>query len=232
MGAGVVRLSAQGRPRRSLVKSGEFIWGAGPSITVPTATDDVLGSGKSSAGPSVVVLKIQKSFFGGMLVRHLWSFTGESDRQDVNQTLIQPFLNYNIADGWYLMTSPIYTSNWSASSGERWQAPIGGGCGKLMKVGDQPINLSMHGYYKRAEAQGRAGVAAALHRDALCFRGRKNGGESRDVTLARVFSCRVADESAPNPAARRAFPSAADTYRARKAPWRISAAVTRSAGQR
>jgi hypothetical protein len=72
---------------------GVFIWGAGPSITVPTAADDVLVSGEWSAGPSVAVRKIRKPFLGGMLVRHLWSFAAESDRQDVYQTLIQPFLN-------------------------------------------------------------------------------------------------------------------------------------------
>ncbi len=129
-------------------KSNGLIWGAGPSITLPTATDDVLGSGKWSIGPSLVGLKIAKPWLGGMLVRQLWSFAGESDRDDVNQTLIQPFLNYNMDRGWYLVTSPIFTANWSASSNERWTVPIGGGLGRIVKLGGkQPANLSMHAYY-------------------------------------------------------------------------------------
>jgi hypothetical protein len=127
--------------------SGEIIWGVGPSLSFPTATDDVLGSGKWSAGPSFVVLTIQKPFLGGVLFQHLWSFAGEGDRDSVNRTLIQPFLNYNMDDGWYLVTSPIITANWSADSGNRWTVPVGGGGGKLFRIGDQPINMSMQVHY-------------------------------------------------------------------------------------
>jgi hypothetical protein len=34
---------------------GKYIWGVGPVISFPTATDRVLGSGKWSAGPSLVL---------------------------------------------------------------------------------------------------------------------------------------------------------------------------------
>jgi len=128
--------------------SGKFIWGAGPSITFPTATDDVLGSGRWSAGPSFVGLTIQKPILAGVLLRQLWSFAGDSDRRSVNQTLIQPFLNYNLDDGWYLITAPVITANWlSESSDDRWTVPLGGGVGKLFKLGDQPINMNVQVYY-------------------------------------------------------------------------------------
>jgi hypothetical protein len=35
----------------SPAKSGELIWGVGPTFTLPTATDKLLGSGKFSLGP-------------------------------------------------------------------------------------------------------------------------------------------------------------------------------------
>ena len=123
----------------SPAKADKLIWGAGPSLTFPTATDDVLGSGKWSAGPSFVGLTIQKPIVGGVLLRHLWSFAGDSNRRSVNQSLIQPFVNYNLDDGWYLITSPIITLDWQAhSSSDRWAVPLGGGFGKLMRFGDQP----------------------------------------------------------------------------------------------
>ncbi len=125
-----------------------LIWGVGPSISAPTATDDVLGSGKWSLGPSAVGLVIEKPWVGGVLVRQLWSVGGDSDREDVNQTLLQPFVNYNMADGWYLASSPVVLANWSARSGERWTVPLGGGVGKILKLGGkQPANLSLHAYY-------------------------------------------------------------------------------------
>ena len=63
-----------------------FIWGIGPSITFPTASDDQLGSGKWSGGVSAVVLAQPKPWTVGFIARQLWSFAGDSDRQDVNQS--------------------------------------------------------------------------------------------------------------------------------------------------
>ena len=41
--------------------------------------------------------------------------------------LIQPFVNYNLPDAWYLVSAPIITANWEASSGNKWTVPLGGG---------------------------------------------------------------------------------------------------------
>src|SRR5215472_9464380 len=61
----------------------------------------------------------------GTLVRQLWSVAGPSDRPNVSQLLLQPFFNYNMAEGWYLVSSPIITANWKATSGSKWAFPIG-----------------------------------------------------------------------------------------------------------
>ena len=55
--------------------------------------------------------------------------------------------DYNLADGWYLTSSPIMTANWKADSGDKWTVPVGAGVGKLFKVGKLPINTSLQGYY-------------------------------------------------------------------------------------
>ncbi len=124
-----------------------FIWGIGPSITFPTATDDQLGSGKWSAGLSGIVLVQPKPWSLGLLARQLWSFAGDGDRQDVNQFLLQPFVNYNLDKGWYLLTDMAWVANWDAPSDEQWTIPIGGGFGKLMKFGNQPVNMRLEYYY-------------------------------------------------------------------------------------
>jgi len=131
----------------SPVKYDKAIWGIGPSITMPTATDDQLGSDKWSAGPTGIMLIQPKWGTYGGLVRHLWSFAGEDDRANVNQSLIQPFLNYNLPNGWYLLTDIIITANWQADSSNRWTVPLGGGVGKLFKIGNQPMNVRTEAYY-------------------------------------------------------------------------------------
>jgi len=123
------------------------IWGIGPSITFPTASEAQLGSEKWSAGPTGVMLLQPKWGTYGGLVRQLWSFSGEDDRSDVNQILIEPFINYNLEGGWYLITDMIITANWDADSSQRWTVPLGGGIGKLFKIGNQPINSRIEAYY-------------------------------------------------------------------------------------
>ncbi|MGB8553444.1 MAG: porin family protein, partial [Pseudolabrys sp.] len=54
---------------------------------------------------------------------------------------------YNMAHGWYLTSSPAITANWLAAPGEKWTVPIGGGFGRLFKVGDQPVNAQIQAFY-------------------------------------------------------------------------------------
>jgi hypothetical protein len=132
----------------SPVKYDKVIWGVGPSINLPTATDDQLGSGKWSAGITGVALTQPSWGSMGGLVRQLWSFAGDSDRRNVKQTLIEPFLNYNLDNGWYLLTDLVITANWEAEdSDDRWTVPLGGGVGRMFKVGEQPINARLEAYY-------------------------------------------------------------------------------------
>lgn len=127
--------------------AGKWIWGAGPVLLLPTATDDKLGTDKWGAGPSAVVLTSDGPWLYGALFSHLWSFAGDSDRDDVNQSLVQPFVNYNLPDGWYLVSSPIITANWEADSSDTWTVPVGGGFGKIFRIGRQPVNTQIQAFY-------------------------------------------------------------------------------------
>jgi len=131
----------------SPAKPEKFIWGLGPSVMLPSASNDQLGSGKWSAGPTGVILVQPKWGTYGGLVRQLWSFAGYDDRPSVNQMLIEPFINVNLDGGWYLISDMIITANWKASSGQRWTVPLGGGVGKLLKIGNQAINVRTEAYY-------------------------------------------------------------------------------------
>jgi hypothetical protein len=126
---------------------GKIIWGVGPALVFPTATDDVLGADKFSVGPSVVVLTMPGQWVIGGLVSNVWSVAGNDDRDDVNFFLGQYFINYNYPSGWYLTSAPIMTADWEADSGERWTVPLGGGIGKLFRIGRQPINANTQVFY-------------------------------------------------------------------------------------
>ena len=122
-----------------------FIWGIGPTFTLPTATDWRLGSGKFSLGPTAVGLYMGGPWVVGALINNQWSVAGWRDK-DVNQMLLQPFVNYNLKDGWYITSAPIMTADWEGDSGQKWTVPVGAGVGKLFRVGKLPINTSLQGY--------------------------------------------------------------------------------------
>jgi hypothetical protein len=113
---------------------------------IPTATSDILGQGKLSMGPSVVVLTQPGHWTIGSLVNNVWSVAGPDGRANVNQMLWQYFINYNLKKGWYISVSPIITANWKASSGNVWTVPVGGGIGRVMKLGFQPVNVTAQFY--------------------------------------------------------------------------------------
>ncbi len=131
----------------SPAKAGNVIWGVGPSVTFPTATDPLLGAEKWSAGPTAVVLTQPKPWSLGVLGRQLWSFAGASDRAEVNQFMLQYFVNYNLDNGWYLTSDPINTLNWNADADNKWTVPLGGGIGRIFNIGKQPVNARLRAYY-------------------------------------------------------------------------------------
>ena len=121
---------------------GKLIWGVGPTMTFPTATEPLLGNGEWTAGPALVLLTMPGHWVIGALANNQSSFAGWG-RKSVDAFLVQAFINYNFPHGWYVTTQPVITANWLAPSNRRWTLPIGGGVGKLFKLGKQPINVQL-----------------------------------------------------------------------------------------
>ena len=126
--------------------AGPLIWGAGPIVSLPTSVNDRLGPSKLSFGPSAVVFAMPGDFTTGLLVSNLWSVAGDSDTPNVNFFTIQPILNYNLPDGWYLSSVPVMTADWHGDSGDKWTVPVGGGFGKIVRLGAQPLNIRAQGF--------------------------------------------------------------------------------------
>ncbi len=57
----------------SPVKPGKLIWGTGPVVLLPTASDDRLGSDKWGIGPSAVFLTMPGNWVLGSLLSQVWS---------------------------------------------------------------------------------------------------------------------------------------------------------------
>jgi len=123
--------------------------GVGPVFLLPTRTDESLGAGRWGIGPAALVLVQPPGWTIGVLAQHIWSVgsTDDPTKPDVSSGLIQPFVNYNLPNRWYLVTAPIITANYEVSKDDRWLVPLGGGVGKIFAIGKRPINATMQFYY-------------------------------------------------------------------------------------
>jgi hypothetical protein len=133
----------------SPAKPGHWIWGAGPVVQLPTNSTAELGNKNWGLGPSVVVLHLEHGdpWVYGALVNNIWSLSGNKQGGAYNNGLIQPFVNYNFPEGFYLTSAPILTADWKAESDQRWTVPLGGGVGKIFHFGKLPVNAQLSAYY-------------------------------------------------------------------------------------
>jgi hypothetical protein len=131
----------------SPAEAGKWLWGAGPVLLLPTSTDDQLGAGEWGAGPSLVLLTMPGKWVIGSLFSQVWGIN-EDNNNDVSLFTWQYFVNYNLSDGWYVTSAPILTANWEAErDSQKWTVPVGGGVGKIVRFGEQPVNISAQVYY-------------------------------------------------------------------------------------
>jgi hypothetical protein len=122
--------------------SGKWIWGVGPAVQLPTSTDDQIAPDEWAAGPSLVVLTMPGKWVMGGLISNIWDISAD---ESINFLTLQPFLNYNFDGGWYLTSSPVITANWNAD--DEWTVPVGGGFGRVFRVGEQPVNAQFQAFY-------------------------------------------------------------------------------------
>jgi len=129
-------------------------WGIGIVSIWPTASDDILGSGKLSVGPSLVLVNMTKKLMLAAIISNWLSVAGQSERADVNKFYFQYIISYFLPNKWYLISAPINTANWEAEDGEKWTIPLGGGFGKMFKIGNLPVDLHTQAFYYASKPTG------------------------------------------------------------------------------
>jgi hypothetical protein len=123
---------------------GGWTVGFGPALLYPTATDDRLGTEKWAAGPTAVALKQTGPWTVGVLANHLWSYAGDGDRDEVNQTFVQPFVSYVTKTKTTFTLNSESTYDWNNS---QWTVPVNAMVSQLVKFGNQPVQFTVGGRY-------------------------------------------------------------------------------------
>jgi hypothetical protein len=141
---------------------GTFIWGAGFILNIPTATAEVLGSGKWAAGPALRLTYRSGPWNLGAVAGQRWSFAGDESRADLNALLIRGTFRFQLPGPWYLVSAPVITANWNAPSSERWLVPIGGGPGVTFDVAGHRWATSLQAYVNAIRPDGAPDWAARV----------------------------------------------------------------------
>lgn len=111
---------------------GGVLWGVGPVLLIPTASDDLLGSGKWGAGPTLVAVKQSGHWTYGALLNHIWSVGGERERAQISSTFLQPFLSYSTPKAVTYTVNIEGTYDWESSE---TGIPLNASMSKVMKIG-------------------------------------------------------------------------------------------------
>lgn len=127
-----------------LLRSQGMQIGAGPLLTIPTATDPSLGTGKWQAGLAGVIVDPKPERLLGMLVQWQHSFAGQSSRPDVQTLTAQPFVIVNFQHGWYLRSTGTWSFDLQRGS---YYVPVGLGAGKAWKSGKTIFNAFIEPQY-------------------------------------------------------------------------------------
>jgi hypothetical protein len=130
---------------------GGIVFGLGPAFLYPSATNELLGSGKWGAGPTAVLLKQVGGWSVGALANHIWSFADHDNRTYVSNTFLQPFVSYATK------TKTTFTLNLESNydwNGKKWTVPVNFMVSQLIRVGALPISLQVGGRYYPVSPRG------------------------------------------------------------------------------
>jgi len=119
-------------------KPDRVIWGVGPVVLFPSATDSTLGVQEWGVGITGVALISEGPIVTGAVIHQIWSVDGAT-----KPFFLQPFFNYNLSNGWFLSTSGEFIADWELPDSRRRSIILGGGIGRVFPVFGQPMNVSV-----------------------------------------------------------------------------------------
>jgi len=116
-----------------------WILGAGPTFLFPTATKKEFGRQQYGVGPAVVVGHYNEKVTMGVFPQYFFGIGSRGPNRGVEKASylnLLYFMFYNLPNAWQVGFSPNITYDRRASSGNKWNVPIGFTVWKTTKVGN------------------------------------------------------------------------------------------------
>ena len=121
---------------------GGWIVGAGPILYLPTATDKLLGTSQTGAGPTAVVLRLAGQWTYGVLANQVWGFAGPVSygAKPINQVYMQPFIAYTTKEAWTFSLNSESQYDWLT---QKWTMPFNFTVAKLVMIDKLPVSFQV-----------------------------------------------------------------------------------------
>jgi hypothetical protein len=124
--------------------------GVGAALVFPTATEPETGQEKWQAGPAVAMAYAPKNWSVGFLAQNPISFAGDDDRRHVNALFLQPFITYQLGNGWFVRSVPQMLFNWES---DEEIVPLDLGAGRVFRIGGQTVNCFVEPFWSPVNSE-------------------------------------------------------------------------------
>ena len=128
------------------IPAGNWILAAGPTFNLPTSTIDAFGRQQWAVGPTGVFGYKTKKIVAGIFPQYLFgvgSRGDQKDKPDASFMSLLYFFFYNLPDAMQVGFNPVINYDNKATSGNRWNIPVGLVVAKTTKFGSRPVKFQL-----------------------------------------------------------------------------------------
>ena len=123
--------------------TGNWLLGLGPTWLLPTATQREFGRQQWGVGPTLVAGYKTKDWIAFVFPQYTWGIGGWNgkDRPDASYLSMIYTFAYNLPDAWQIGFNPTINYDARATSGNKWNVPVGLFVAKTTKIGQVPVKF-------------------------------------------------------------------------------------------
>lgn len=125
--------------------SANWLLGLGPTWLLPSATRDEFGRQQWGVGPAAVIGYHTKDWVGGVFPQYTFAIGGWNgkDMPDASYLSLLYFFAYNLPNAWQIGFNPTISYDHNASSGNKWNVPVGLFVAKTTKISSVPVKFQL-----------------------------------------------------------------------------------------
>ena len=119
-----------------------LLWGAGPTMFFPTASNSYIGNDQFQLGPAALAGILKQWGVVGILWQHWWGM-GSVDEGDSRRNVgtMQLFYWFSAGNGWQIGGSPVQTANYVEAQDIDFSIPFEPGGGQNPNVGQNAVEI-------------------------------------------------------------------------------------------